>query len=132
MSERFEIIIFTAAREDYADKMINMLDPNHKYVSHRLYRQHCVRYNGLCIKDLRVLADRNVDDVIIIDNFCYSFALNLENGIPIAPFTDAKEDEELRFLAERLSTMDENESAIQFVYDNFGLDQFYSFLEGSY
>lgn len=132
MSERFEIIIFTAAREDYADKMINMLDPNHKYVSHRLYRQHCVRYNGLCIKDLRVLADRNVDDVIIIDNFCYSFALNLENGIPIAPFTDAKEDEELRFLAERLSIMDENESAIQFVYDNFGLDQFYSFLEGSY
>lgn len=109
-----------------------MLDPSHKYVSHRLYRQHCVRYNGICIKDLRVLADRDVDDILVVDNYCYSFAMNLENGIPIKPYLEGPEDEELKFLAERLSMHDDDESSIQFVYENFGLDQFYSFLEGSY
>lgn len=132
MSKKFEIMTFSASREDYADKIINILDPSHKLVSHRLYRQHCARYNGICIKDLRIFGNRDIDDMIIVDNFCFSFALNLENGIPVVSYVGGQEDNELQFLAQKLSNIDDGESSIQFVFENFGLDQFYSFIEGGY
>lgn len=37
MSKLFEIVIFTAAMDDYANWTINLID-RFKYVSHRLYR----------------------------------------------------------------------------------------------
>ncbi len=39
MSTYYEIVIFTAATQDYADWVIDKIDPKH-YISHRLYRQH--------------------------------------------------------------------------------------------
>lgn len=38
MAEKFEIGIFTAAREDYASKVIDKLDPTGRLISGRLYR----------------------------------------------------------------------------------------------
>lgn len=40
MSKIYEIVIFTAAEQDYADNIINKFDPENKYISHRLYQQH--------------------------------------------------------------------------------------------
>ena len=34
-------------------------------------------------------------DVLIIDNYVYSFAFHLENGIPIVPFFGEKDDTEM-------------------------------------
>ena len=39
-----------------------------------------------------------MDDIVIVDNAVYSFGFQLENGIPIIPFYDDKEDEELLHL----------------------------------
>lgn len=36
--------------------------------------------------------------MVIIDNSVYSFAFQIENGIPIIPFYDEKEDEEMLHL----------------------------------
>ena len=36
-----EIIIFTASCASYADVILDYLDPEKKFISHRLYRQHC-------------------------------------------------------------------------------------------
>jgi len=52
MSKFFEIIIFTAAQEDYANFILNQLDPQDKMIKHRLYRQHCTFYGRVCVKDL--------------------------------------------------------------------------------
>ena len=38
LSELYEIAIFTAGEQTYADKIIDLLDPEGKYISHRLYR----------------------------------------------------------------------------------------------
>jgi CTD small phosphatase-like protein 2 len=42
MSQLFEIVIFTAAAQDYADFILNYIDKETtKYISHRLYRTNC-------------------------------------------------------------------------------------------
>jgi CTD small phosphatase-like protein 2 len=43
--------------------------------------------------------------MIIIDNNALSFAFNVNNGIPILPFFDDKNDEELRHLVYYLKCM---------------------------
>ena len=69
----FEVAIFTASHQAYADAVIDqLLDPERKYP--RLYRQHCIRTNeGIYVKDLRVIRNRLVQDIILVDNAVYSF-----------------------------------------------------------
>jgi len=39
MSKYFELVVFTAGMEDYAELVLDELDKE-RYISHRLYRQH--------------------------------------------------------------------------------------------
>lgn len=39
-----------------------------------------------------------MEDMVIVDNAVYSFGFQLDNGVPIIPFYDNKEDEELKHL----------------------------------
>jgi len=98
--DKYHIIAYTASHESYADSVLNYLDPDKKYFEYRLYRSHCV----LCvinemkfyIKDLGILEDCcDLKDVVLIDNSVLSFAYHLDNGIPISPFYDSKNDCEL-------------------------------------
>lgn len=48
------------------------------------------------VKDLRIFGDAvHPKDVLIVDDNIYSFAFNLENGIPIIPFYGEKNDKEM-------------------------------------
>lgn len=47
------------------------------------------------MKDLRIFKDVDPKNILIIDDNIYSFAFNLENGIPIIPFYGQKEDKEM-------------------------------------
>lgn len=51
MAQHYELTIFTAAVQDYADTVLNILDPHH-HIKHRLYRQHTIfrNINGTFIK----------------------------------------------------------------------------------
>lgn len=40
MSKYYEVVIFTASVKDYADTILDQLDPEHKFISFRLYREH--------------------------------------------------------------------------------------------
>lgn len=46
MGKIFEIVVFTASRQDYADVVIDKLDPERNLIDHRLYRQHCLSVYG--------------------------------------------------------------------------------------
>jgi len=70
----YEIAIFTAADQEYADLIIDKIDPEKKYFQHRLYRQHCVKKNDVYFKDLRIIVDRDLESTIIVDNSILSFA----------------------------------------------------------
>ena len=43
----------------------------------------------------------------MIDNSCLSFAFNVNNGVPILPFYDNTQDEELKHLTYYLNRLDE-------------------------
>jgi CTD small phosphatase-like protein 2 len=99
MSKEFEVVIFTAAEKGYAEHMVNLLDPNREYISFILSRNHCLKtMKGLYIKDLRIIKNRDMKDMVIVDNFTPSFSFQIENGIPIITWDGDVKDEELKYL----------------------------------
>ena len=81
----FDVIIWTVATKDYADKIIDTIEKAKKYFSKRLYREHTTYKNKIYIKDLSNLG-RPLDKVIIVDDKENNFCLQRNNGILIAPF----------------------------------------------
>ena len=81
----FDVIIWTVATKDYADKIIDTIEKAKKYFSKRLYREHTTYKNKIYIKDLSNLG-RSLDKVIIVDDKENNFCLQRNNGILIAPF----------------------------------------------
>ena len=96
MSKYFEIVIFTASLSKYANPLLDIIDPK-KVCSYRLYRDHCTLINGIFVKELKRL-NRNIKDIIIVDNSPTSYAFNPQNGIPIKSWFDDKNDNELEKL----------------------------------
>ena len=100
MGKYFEIVIFTAAAEDYADIVLNELDKNNS-IKFKLYRKHTEQINGIFIKDLSKLG-RDISKIIIIDNNKDNFSLQPENGLHIRSFLGDQNDDELYSLSEDL------------------------------
>ena len=100
-SKNFMVIVFTASHQVYADAILDYIDPNWELFQHRLYRQHCVQTSsGYFVKDLRII-DPNlfkIEHIVIVDNSVFSFAYQIDNGIPIIPFYNDKTDEEMLHL----------------------------------
>ena len=93
MAKYFELVIFTAAAEDYADIVLNELDKN-KVINYKLYRKHTEQINGIFIKDLSKLG-RDLSKILIVDNNKDNFSLQPENGLHICSFVGDQNDDEL-------------------------------------
>ena len=97
-SRLFEVIVFTASQRVYADTVLDYLDPTHSLIHHRLYRENCIPVKGMYVKDLRLLAGRELKDIVLVDNTVVSFINQLDNGIPIPTWTNDPSDCELLHL----------------------------------
>jgi len=61
------------------------------------------------IKDLRIITNRLLKDMVIVDNLVESFAFQIENGIPILEWRGDKYDMELKYLSRYLNELSECE-----------------------
>lgn len=95
----YTIYVFTAASSAYANAIVQHLDPKKQWIMGIMSRSNCMETkNGFFIKDLRIITNRNLKDIVIVDNLPHSFGLQLENGIPILEWLQDPEDEELRHI----------------------------------
>jgi CTD small phosphatase-like protein 2 len=126
MSKIYDLSVYTASAQDYADAVMDQLDPNHTIFAARLYRDHCLPVNNMNIKNMLMF---NGPNVYLVDNLIYSFAFQINQGIPICPFVDDPMDVELRDLANILEQVDKFRSMDDLLEDLLGLKDFYKHLE---
>ena len=81
----YELVVFTAATQDYADPIINAIEQKGVNFDYRLYRIHTIIINNDFVKDLSRLG-RDLSRTIIVDNMEQNYKLQPENGITIRPF----------------------------------------------
>ena len=116
ISKNYYIVIYTASDHHYADTVLDFIDKKKEFFKYRLYRRNCKymkdkfddKIKFYC-KDLEIFEGIDLKDMVIIDNSILSYALQLNNGIPIMPYKDSKKDFELMFLAGYLNSICEFE-----------------------
>ncbi|OWZ12936.1 Nuclear LIM factor interactor-interacting protein spore-specific form [Phytophthora megakarya] len=111
MAKYYEIVVYTASLSKYADPLLDKLDPE-DVIRYRLYREHCVQYEGNYVKDLSLL-DRDLSQTIIVDNSPAAYTFHPQNAIGCSSFIDDPNDRELasisRFLTKHYDVEDVRE-----------------------
>lgn len=117
MCKWYNLVIFTASVQEYADPVIDWLESERKFFSARYYRQHCTFRHGAFIKDLSSV-EPDLSKVMILDNSplsymfhqgkrsifyigCMRFQLTillLDNAIPIQGWINDPTDNDLLHL----------------------------------
>ena len=110
LKEKFNLIVFTAGVKNYAEPIINFLDPENELFVARFYRDTCTEVEvygtRLYTKDLRVFSGLDMDETLLIDNSIISLAYQLENGVPIMPYYNDSTDIEFDLLSDYLLSLD--------------------------
>ncbi len=124
IKDNFFICIYTVCEQFYADYLINVLDDNNKIFLMKLYRDKCFKIkiddDVIFFKDLRIIDNVELNDMIIIDSTALHFGLNIRNGIPILPFNKKnKLDEELLNLGILLNNIYKKKDMGEFIENTF-------------
>ncbi|KAK2634527.1 hypothetical protein Ddye_029319 [Dipteronia dyeriana] len=119
VAEMFEIIIFTASQSIYAERLLDMLDPDKKLISRRVFRESCIFSDGNYTKDLTVLGV-DLAKIAIIDNSPQVFRLQVDNGIPIKSWYEDPTDSALISLIPFLETLAEADDVRPLIVQKFG------------
>jgi len=103
VSEKYEVVVFTASLAKYADPLLDMLDPQ-RLMKARLFREACVQHYGNYVKDLSRLG-RDLSQTLIIDNSPYSYIFQPDNAIPISSWFSDQNDRQLYEIIPILDTL---------------------------
>lgn len=93
MGRVYEVVVFTASLNKYADPVLDILDV-HDSVRHRLFRESCYNHHGNYVKDLSQLG-RPLRDTIILDNSPASYIFHPANAVPVSSWFNDPHDTEL-------------------------------------
>ncbi|KAJ5069041.1 ctd nuclear envelope phosphatase 1 [Anaeramoeba ignava] len=121
--EWYDVAIFTASLNEYADPVIDFIDPEKK-IKQRLFRDKCTPLNNTYTKNLNIFK-RDLSSCIIIDNSPIAYSMNPQNAIPITTwmnYQDQKKDASLLVLLpflEALRTVNDVRSILGFRLKNF-------------
>ena len=125
VNKDFEVFVFTASHQCYANVVLDYLDPTGELIHARFFRDNCINMGGIYIKDLRIFSNRKLSDMVIVDNAAYSFAYQIDNGIPIISWHDDREDKEMLNLIDYLQSLVEVEDIREVNFETFHLRTFY-------
>ncbi|KAI9654747.1 MAG: Nuclear envelope morphology protein 1 [Trizodia sp. TS-e1964] len=100
----FNLVVFTASVQEYADPVIDWLEQERKVFSGRYYRQHCTFRNGAYIKDISAI-EPDLSKVMILDNSPMSYIFHEDNAIPIEGWISDPTDNDLLHLVPLLEAM---------------------------
>jgi carboxy-terminal domain RNA polymerase II polypeptide A small phosphatase len=103
MGKLYEIVIYTASLSKYADPLLDKLDI-HNVIAARLFREHCVYFQGHYVKDMSLL-NRPINECIIVDNSPMSYAFHPENAIGCGSYINCPKDVEMWQLADFLENL---------------------------
>ena len=125
VSKYFNLILFTASYKEYADVIIDYIDPENNIFKKRFYKESCINLDdNINIKDLNIFNDIDLKRSIILDNNIYSFCNNLNNGILINSFFEG-EDDDLNNIYYYLDNYIKNSEDVRKVNENlFGFEKF--------
>lgn len=116
----YELVIFTAATQDYADWVIDQIDPE-RLIHYRLYRQHALPWGPIFVKDLSRIG-RDLDRTLIIDNVQENFMLQPHNGIFILSWYDDPQDTALFSLTPLLEEWASTKIKVHEILDKYSRD----------
>ncbi|CAD8114750.1 unnamed protein product [Paramecium primaurelia] len=124
MNQLYTIYVYTASSSAYANAIVNYLDPKRQWIMGIMSRGNCMETkNGFFIKDLRIVGNKQLKDMVIVDNLAHSFGFQIENGIPILEWHNDQNDQELKYMATYLMEAAEQEDIRQFNTQRLKLDQ---------
>ena len=131
ISQDHKIVVYTASVEDYANKIVDVIDPQRQYIDQILSREQCSFVGGLFVKnlDIAIHHDIPIENVIIVDNYVHSYALHLDQGIPIKPFYGDMNDRELVVLTDVIHQSRSYPRLLDFMRTHMDFSSFYEFLE---
>jgi len=70
----YEVGVLTASHKFYADEILNYMDPTGELIQHRFYRDSCIKTDSnVYLKDLRIINNVEMKDIILVDNAVYGF-----------------------------------------------------------
>ena len=111
MRDFYELIIYTSAEQEYADMIVNTIEEKESYFAHRLYSTQCmIKPDKYLFKNLEILCEnRDIKDILIVDNSVRNFSLSVRNGIPIFDYKGSVNDVQLLSLAPYLRKLAEED-----------------------
>ena len=112
ISKYYEIIIFTSAHQNYADNILNRLDPEKKFISYRFYKQHTYIEENKIVKNIKNLG-RDLKKIIFIDNIKYVAKYSMENIYQIKTWIDDVFDNELERIKNKLIEIAKNKKYLK-------------------
>eukprot|EP01016_Furgasonia_blochmanni_P029222 TRINITY_DN30767_c0_g2_i2.p1 TRINITY_DN30767_c0_g2~~TRINITY_DN30767_c0_g2_i2.p1 ORF type:complete len:502 (+),score=53.33 TRINITY_DN30767_c0_g2_i2:64-1569(+) len=125
-SKHFNLVIFTRRPRDEAEALCQILDQERRLIKYVLHRFHCMETRGgASIKDLRIIDNLDLSKAILIDTSIQAFSLQLENGIPLLPWENEADDNELvnLFTLMMQIAIVENQNTQQFLRNRFQLKE---------
>lgn len=105
--------------------MLNLIDPNDSLIDYGLFREHCILKQNYYIKDLRIIRNRSLKNIAILDNTITAFKNQMDNGIHIPTFIGQKNDTELLKLIPLLKYLASSEDIQADIKERIGLSKLF-------
>jgi Dullard-like phosphatase family protein len=110
----FEIAVWTASSEIYANTVINNIFPNEYPLAFKWASERCtirfdpVLHDYVSLKDLKKVKRKGyrIEQILVIDDTPQKISRNYGNYIRIEPFEGNLEDQELLFIFDYLKTFE--------------------------